>query len=207
MGFIGHANELGGRLEDRLRALPTMFTSKTAREVGLSWEDLYRLRDQQIIVELSRGLYRRASAGPPTMPDLLAVSARAPRGMICLGSALGYWDLPDQMPGVADLAVPRGTNQPTITYPPTKVHVFQAATFDLGRTQVPVGPEEHIWVSDRERTIVDCFRPRTGVGTSISYNALRSYVASPEAKPGRLLDLARALRTFAVVRHALEVLS
>jgi predicted transcriptional regulator of viral defense system len=207
MGFIGHANELGGRLEDRLRALPTMFTSKTAREVGLSWEDLYRLRDQQIIVELSRGLYRRASAGPPTMPDLLAVSARAPRGMICLVSALGYWDLTDEMPGVVDLAVPRGTNQPTITYPPTKVHVFQAATFDLGRTQVPVGPEEHIWVSDRERTIVDCFRPRTGVGTSISYNALRSYVASPEAKPGRLLDLARALRTFAVVRHALEVLS
>ena len=207
MGFIGHANELGGRLEDRLRALPTMFTSKTAREVGLSWEDLYRLRDQQIIVELSRGRYRRASAGPPTMPDLLAVSARAPRGMICLVSALGYWDLTDEMPGVVDLAVPRGTNQPTITYPPTKVHVFQAATFDLGRTQVPVGPEEHIWVSDRERTIVDCFRPRTGVGTSISYNALRSYVASPEAKPGRLLDLARALRTFAVVRHALEVLS
>ena len=207
MGFIGHANELGGRLEDRLRALPTMFTSKTAREVGLSWEDLYRLRDQQIIVELSRGLYRRASAGPPTMPDLLAVSARAPRGMICLVSALGYWDLTDEMPGVVDLAVPRGTTQPTITYPPTKVHVFQAATFDLGRTQVPVGPEEHIWVSDRERTIVDCFRPRTGVGTSISYNALRSYVASPEAKPGRLLDLARALRTFAVVRHALEVLS
>ncbi len=206
MGFIGPANELGGRLEDRLRALPTMFTSKTAREVGLSWEDLYRLRDQQIIVELSRGLYRRASAGPPTMPDLLAVSARAPRGMICLVSALGYWDLTDEMPGVVDLAVPRGTNQPTITYPPTKVHVFQAATFDLGRTQVPVGPEEHIWVSDRERTIVDCFRPRTGVGTSISYNALRSYMASPEAKPGRLLDLARALRTFAVVRHALEVL-
>jgi predicted transcriptional regulator of viral defense system len=206
MGFIGPANELGGRLEDRLRALPTMFTSKTAREVGLSWEDLYRLRDQQIIVELSRGLYRRASAGPPTMPDLLAVSARAPRGMICLVSALGYWDLTDEMPGVVDLAVPGGTNQPTITYPPTKVHVFQAATFDLGRTQVPVGPEEHIWVSDRERTIVDCFRPRTGVGTSISYNALRSYMASPEAKPGRLLDLARALRTFAVVRHALEVL-
>jgi predicted transcriptional regulator of viral defense system len=207
MGFIGAANKLGGRLEDRLRALPTTFTSKMAREVGLSWEDLYRLRDLQIIVELSRGLYRRASAGPPSMPDLLAVSARAPRGTICLVSALGYWDLTDEMPGVVDLAIPRGTKQPTITYPPTKVHVFQAATFDLGRVQVPVGPEDHIWVSDRERTIVDCFRPRTGVGTSISYNALRSYMASRGAKPGRLLDLARALRTFAVVRHALEVLS
>jgi len=178
-----------------------------AREAGLRWEDLYRLRDQQMVIELSRGLYRLVSAGPPSMPDLLAVSARAPRGMICLVSALGYWSLTDEMPGVVDLAIPRGTYQPIITYPPTKVHRFQADTFDLGRLRAPIGAEEHIWVSDRERTIVDCFRARTGVGTSISYNALRAYVGSPGAKPGRLLDFARELRASSVVRHALEVLS
>lgn len=206
MPFIRDAPELHRRLGERLATLPATFTSKMARQAGLRWEDLYRLRDQRILVELSRGVFRNAGADLPSMPDLLAVSSRAPRGMICLVTALGYWGLTDEMPGAVDLAVPRGTNQPVIVYPPTKVHVFNATTFDLGRVQAPVGTDEHIWVSDRERTIVDCLRPRTGVGTSVAYSALRSYMASPGSKPGRLLDLARELRAFGTLRHAIEVL-
>jgi predicted transcriptional regulator of viral defense system len=203
MELIGTREE---RDRQRLDNLPATFTAKTARGAGLSWEALYRLRDQQSLVELSRGVFRRTGAGPSSMPDLLAVSARAPQGMICLVSALQYWGLTDEMPGAVDLAVPRGSHRPVISYPPTKVHVFDAATFSLGRVQAPVGADDHIAVSDRERTIVDCFRPRTGVGTSVSYSALRAYMAAPGARPGRLLDMARELRAAGIVGHALEVL-
>jgi hypothetical protein len=206
MAFIG-----GGRKNERLereqlRGLPATFTAKMARDAGISWEALYRLRDDEAIFELSRGLYRQADAGLVSSLDLLAVSARVPRGTICLVSALSYWDLTDEMPGIVDLAVPRGVNRPTISHPPTRVHVFDPSTFSLGRIQAPIG-EEKIWVSDRERTIVDCFRSRTLRASPVSYGALRAYLALPGAKPGRLLDLARPLRVFTTLQRALEVLS
>lgn len=64
---------------------------------------------------------------------------------------------------------------------------------------------DHIAVSDRESSIVDCFRPLTGVGTSVTYSALRAYMAARGARPGRLLDIARELRAFGTVGHAVEV--
>ena len=195
----------GQRGERLLEDLPATFTAKTAREAGLSWRALYRLRDDGHVVELSRGLYRRASSGPVSWPDLLAVSARAPRGTVCLVSALQCWQLTDEMPGVVDLAVPRGTSHPAISYPRAKLHVFDPGTFSIGRARAPVGAGEHIWVSDRERTLVDCFRSRTGVGTSLGYDALRTYMSTPGARPGPLLDLARELRAFGLVHHALEL--
>jgi hypothetical protein len=54
---------------------------------------------------------------------------------------------------------------------------FGAATFSLGRVQALVGADDHIAVSDRERTIADSFRPRTGAGTSLS-QASYSYFAA-----------------------------
>jgi predicted transcriptional regulator of viral defense system len=56
--------------------------------------------------------------------------------MICLDSALAYWDLTDEIPRKVHVAVPSGAHRPTIDYPPTQVHVFAADTFELGRQEV-----------------------------------------------------------------------
>lgn len=65
--------------------------------------------------------------------DFAAACARAPRGMICLNSAIAYWSLSDEIPAVVHLAVPEGFHRPVIDYPPTKIHVFQE-TGDHDRT-------------------------------------------------------------------------
>src|ERR1700690_1297669 len=93
---------------------------------GARWEDLYRLRDEGALIELSRGIYRIADAPATAHLDLLAGCRRAPEGMICLNSAASYWDLTDDMPESVHIAVARGKHRPSITYPPTRVHVFAA---------------------------------------------------------------------------------
>jgi predicted transcriptional regulator of viral defense system len=65
--------------------------------------------------------------------DFIAVCARAPRGMVCLHSALAHWDLSDEIPPVIHVAIPKGVNRPVIDYPPTEVHVFAAGSFDVGQ--------------------------------------------------------------------------
>ena len=119
----------------RLQRIGPIFRAKDAIKAGVSWRDLYALRDTGQILPLSRGLYQlKESAGIDAI-DFVTVCARAPKGMICLNSALAHWDLSDEIPGTIHLAVPKGTHRPTIDYPPTHVHVFMADTFDIGLTE------------------------------------------------------------------------
>ncbi len=103
------------------------------------------------------------------------------------------------------LAVPAGTHRPTIDYPPTQVHVFQAATFDLGRLARHGKQGEQFWISDRERTVVDGFRLRHRLGEHVAHAALRRYLQG-RAQPARLAEYARALRVWGPLTGALRVL-
>lgn len=87
--------------------LPTTFTTRTARRLSLHPRDLYRLRDDEEVLELSRGVFRRADAPPASMPDFLAVAYRAPTAIICCVSALVVHDLTDEMPRAIQIAVSR----------------------------------------------------------------------------------------------------
>lgn len=173
---------------------------------GARWEDVYRLRDDGALIEISRGIYRLANAPATAHLDLVAVCRRAPDGMICLTSAASYWDLTDEMPGVVHLAVARGRHLPMIAYPPTGVHVFAADTFTLGRIQQQVESGETITISSRERTVVDLLRLRSRVGRDLALTALRRYLQSRDAKPGELLALARQLRIGTVMAEIMEPL-
>lgn len=190
---------------ERLRTLGPVFRSKDAVAAGVAWRDLYALRDAGELLELSRGLFQVADMGGASHPDFVAVCARAPHGMICLDSALAYWDLSDDIPDGVHLAVPAGTHRPTIDYPPTRVHVFHAPTFGLGRLERHGEHGERVWISDRERTVVDAFRLRHRLGEDVAHAALRRYLQR-RAQPGRLSDYARALRVWGPLTGALRVL-
>ena len=70
-----------------LDSLPATFTTADVRVAGVHPRELYGWRDSGEIVELSRGVFRRADASTPTYPDLLAVAYRAPLAVVCLVSA------------------------------------------------------------------------------------------------------------------------
>jgi len=180
------------RLE-RLRSLGSVFRAAEAREAGLSWRDLYELRDEGDLITLSRGVYQLTERAGGEAVDFVTVSYRAPSGMICLDSSLAYWDLTDDVPAQVHLAVRRGTTRPIIDYPPTVVHVFNDRTFDVGRVRVDVGDGEGFWITDRERTIVDAHRLRHQVGPDAAAHALHRYLRRPQLP--RLLDYARELGT------------
>ena len=164
------------------------------------------MRDEGALIELSRGVFRFADAKVIPDPDLVAVSKRSPRGTICLNSALSFWDLTDEIPVEVHLAVPRGSRPPSIDYPPTKVHVFAANTFELGRERICLDSGEEIFIYSPKRSVVDAMRLRGQVGTDVAYEALRRYLRHPGASPGDLLRLARRLRAGGPMSAALEVL-
>ena len=190
---------------DRLRRIGPIFRSGEAVDAGVSWRDLYRLRDGGAIIELSRGLYQLSDAAGVDDVDFIAVCARAPRGMVCLHSALAHWDLSDEIPPVVHLAIPKGANRPVIDYPPTRVHVFAAGSFGVGRIEVVHAERERFWISSRERSVVDAFRLRHVVGDGVAFEAIRRYLrARPDL--GALADVGRELRVASSFDDALRLL-
>lgn len=184
-----------------------VFRSKEAAEFGVHWRDLYALRDEGVLVELSRGVFGFADAEMIPYLDMVVVSKRSLQGIICLNSALSFWDLTDEIPAEVHLAVPRGSRPPSINYPPTRVHVFAADTFELGREKVSLESGEEISIYSPERSVVDAMRLRSQVGTDVAYEALKRYLRRPGSSPGNLLQLARRLRVGGPVADALRVLT
>jgi len=205
--FVQNTMDQRHILEDIALSAGGVFRTKEALEAGVHRRDLYALRDAGFLVEISRGLYRLTDAEATPYIDLIAVSRRSPRGIICLNSALSFWDLTDEVPAEVHLAVPRGSRPPSIEYPPTRVHVFAADTFELGIEQVHLDSREEIRIYSPERTVVDAMRLRGQVGTDVAYESLRRYLRHPGASSGELLRLARKLRTGGPMSDALKVLT
>jgi predicted transcriptional regulator of viral defense system len=191
---------------DRLRSLGPVFRAAEAREVGLSWRDIYELRDEGDLLTLSRGVYQLTEHGTVDKVDFATVCHRAPNGMICLDSALAYWDLTDDIPTQIHLAVRKGTTRPRIDYPPTAVHVFNDTTFDIGRIHVDVGDDEGFWIADPERTIVDAHRLRHQVGSDAAAHALRRYLRRSSQDLPALIEYARELGVHRSVVADLQLL-
>lgn len=187
--------------------LPPTFTTAQARRAGVQFRDLYRARDEHLLIELSRGVFRRTDAPAPVYPDLLAVSYRSPGAVVCLLSAASVHDLTDEMPAAVQIAVPRRTWPPKISYPPVEVFAFDAVTFDLGLEAVEAAPAEWVRLYSPARTVVDLMRLRGRLGEPVAQIALRRYVASPGAQIGKLLEIARSLGVLGPVRSAVDVLT
>ncbi|MGW6936299.1 type IV toxin-antitoxin system AbiEi family antitoxin domain-containing protein [Lentzea sp. NPDC054927] len=185
-------------------ALPDTFTTSGANKAGLHYRDLYRLRDEGDLLELSRGVFRKADAPAPTWPDLLAVSVRTPLAVVCCVSAAAVHDLTDEIPREVQIAVPRGRRPPLIDYPPTEVFRFSATTFDLGLTEVEAAPGENVRIYSPERTVVDLMRLRGRLGEPLALSALRRYLLRRGARPGQVFTFARELGVFGPVRAAVD---
>jgi len=188
-----------------LTTAPMTFTTHTARALGLHPRALYRLRDDGEVLELSRGVFRRADAPPASLPDFLAVAYRAPMAIVCCLSAAAVYHLTDEMPRAVQIAVPRQQRPPRISYPPTEVFRFDAETFDLGLSAVEAAPGECVRIYSAARTIVDLMRLRARLGEPLAYGALRRYLRWRDARPGDLLALARELDVLGPMRTALDL--
>jgi predicted transcriptional regulator of viral defense system len=185
--------------------LPSTFTTAEAEALGFPRWRIYEERDRGALLELSRGVWRKSSAPETAHLDLLAVARRAPHGAICLLSALAFWNLTDEIPPEVHLAVPRDSTRPRISYPTTRVHVFDAATFELGIQQPELASGERIRIYGPARSVVDALRLRNQLGRDLAFAAARRLLGRERAA-GRILELSRRLRCETPVGEALEIL-
>jgi predicted transcriptional regulator of viral defense system len=177
-------------------------TTQALRE-GIHPATLYALRDSGAIDMLSRGVYRLASSAPLGNPDLVTVAIRVPEAVVCLISALSFHRLTTQIPHAVHIALPKGTTDPRISFPPIK-------TYRFGTDAFAAGVETHrldsmpVRIFSPEKTIADCFKFRNSIGIDTAIEALRLYRERKVKALDEIMKYAAICRVTNIVRPYLE---
>lgn len=169
-----------------------IFSSAEGREEGIPPRMLAYFCEKGQIEKIRRGMYKikNLDFGSAFEWEDLAVTALGiPSGVICLISALCYYDLTDEIMREFWIAVPHATTSPSRE----NARIVRMRNISFGQTTVKIGSRK-IKIFDRERTIVDAFRY---LDKETALKALQTYLkSSAERKPDidKLLRYAKKLR-------------
>lgn len=172
---------------------------------GISRTQLYSLRDRGDIELVSRGIYRLADLPALGNPDLVTVSLRYPKAVVCLVSALSFHEITTQIPYEISVAVPRNSTLPKLDYPPLDAHWFAGAAYDSG-IETHVADGMNIQVYSPEKTLADCFKYQNKLGTDVVVEALRLYKERKKVNVQELLRQARVRRMLKVMMPYMEAI-
>lgn len=171
---------------------------------GIHPETLARMLRDQTLTRVTRGLYRLTEAEVTASHDLAEVAKLVPKGVICLVSALQFHELTLQVPGRVWLAIGSRARKPGFDYPPTRIVRFGPRALSLGvHTHMVDGVPVPIF--DPAKTVVDCFRFRKHIGLDVALEGLHNVVRTGKAKPAQIVDYARDIRIWSVLRPYLEM--
>lgn len=176
-----------------------------ALERGIHRRTLYGLRDEGILIQVSRGLYQLADMEIPAQVSLAEVAKRVPNGIICLISALAYHELTTQLPHYVWLAVERKTRKPKIEYPPLRAFFFSGDMFSQGITTHKI-MNQKVKIYDAPKTVIDCFRWQKVVGLDVAIEAAKEYLKRRDSSPSKLAHYAKICKVEKLVRPYLQAI-
>ena len=182
-----------------------LLRTAAALRAGIHPRRLYDMRDEGVVEQLSRGLYRLADLPALSNPDLVTVALKIPAGVVCLISALAYHEITTQIPHEVHVALPRGTEPPRLKHPPLRVFWFTGRSFTDGiETDKVDGIRLRVY--SPEKTLGDCFKYRNKLGLDTVLEALRLYRSQKRPNVDEIMKFARVCRVEKVMRPYLEAL-
>jgi len=172
---------------------------------GIQPRTLYQMRDDGLVVQEGRGLYRLADEQLWSDPDLTLVSLRIPKGVVCLISALYFHRLTTQIPHEVYVALPKDSEKPRIQYPPTRFFWISPEPFKAGIETHTIDNVD-IKIYSVAKTIADCFKFRNKIGMDVALEALREGLRYKRCTPEEILRFARINRVERVILPYVEAL-
>jgi predicted transcriptional regulator of viral defense system len=136
---------------------------------------------------------------------LVEVARLAPRGVICLLSALRFHGLGTQLPPDVWLAIPLKGWRPTLRDLPVRIVYMSGAAFHEG-VEIHALEGVPVRVTSAAKTVADCFKFRNKVGLDVALEALRDYRGARRDLE-ELRRSAKVCRVDRVMRPYLEALA
>jgi predicted transcriptional regulator of viral defense system len=167
---------------------------------------LSRLCEKGLLYRASRGVYIRADSDITENHDLAQVARRVPDGVVCLISALQFYNIGTQIPHKLWIAIGEKDRRPRLEYPPVRVVRFSGEARTAG---VDIHEIEGVSIKiySIAKTIADCFKYRNKIGLDVALEALRECRRAKLCSMDDLWTNAKICRVANVMRPYLEAMA
>jgi predicted transcriptional regulator of viral defense system len=180
--------------------------SSDLKSRGIPREYLSRLHSEGVLERASRGVYYLPETDLTEHHSLAEAAKIAPKGIVCLLSALKFHELTTQSPFEVWVAIDPKAYRPTGNGVPLRVVRFSGCALTSG-------VEEHLIEGVKVRiyapakTVADCFKYRNKIGLDVALESLRDYWKSRHADADELWKYAKVCRVANVMRPYMEALA
>jgi len=174
-------------------------------KAGFHPDSLKTLEKEKKVEKIARGLYKLTNYDFGEYPDLVIASFQAPRGVICLVSALSFHEATIEIPKYVDIAIPKGSHTYRIKYPPVRFYRFDSKAWETG-------VEEHkiegykIKIYNLAKTIADCFKFRNKIGINVARESLKVAITEKKVRVDKIMQYAKICRVDTIIKPILEAI-
>jgi predicted transcriptional regulator of viral defense system len=179
--------------------------ARDLRQFQIPTAVLTRLVRQGRLIRRSRGVYTVPEHEATEHTDLAAVAKRAPTAVICLLSALRFHELTTQNPFEVWVMIDRKARRPAIEHPSVRVIRASGAALKEGIVVDEIEGVQ-VRVTNPAKTVADCFRYRSKVGTDVAMEALRDCWRQRKATMDEIHHFAKIDRVANLMRPYMESL-
>jgi len=176
------------------------------KDAGVHTDTIRENLRNGIIEKIKPGLYKWVDMPLLTEQSMISACLAMPQAIICLHSALSYYELTTTLPSEIMIALPFGIKPTKFFYPPVWVFHFKDYLYSLGATTINTD-NGSFRVYDAEKTIIDCFRFRRKLGLDVAMEGLKEYLRRSDANINKLTQYAQKARIYAVVTPYIEAMA
>jgi len=167
--------------------------SSILKSSEIHYREIKKLLDNGQLIKIKNGVYRYIDSPGVSNQGFMDIAVSVPGGVICLLSALSYYELTTFNPSYISVAILRNTWKPRIEYPPVEFFYFSEGQYRAGIDEIDIEDVKvHIYCP--EKTICDCFRYRNKLGLDVAREGLIEYLKRKDRDIEKLLHYAGVCR-------------
>lgn len=183
-------------------------TMQELKAADFHTREIANLVKENVIEKIKPGVYRLSdySFFKNVNVSLISVCKAEPKAVICLLSALDYYEMTDYNPSEVFYAIPHSQKKKTIIYPPTRIFYFRQRFYEPGVEIINTKYGE-IRIYNREKTVCDMFRYRNKLGEEFAMQALKNYLAKKQKSIVSLIKYAEICQVKTVMMPIIKSLT
>lgn len=174
--------------------------------LGIPRVSLTRAVNRGELDRIGRGLYGLPGRQISEHGTLAEVARRAPKGVVCLLSALRFHGLTTQAPFEVWLAIENKALAPKLDYPPLRIVRFSGEAWTAG-VETHVVDGFPVRITSIAKTVADCFKYRNKIGLDVALESLREAWRDKRMGSDELWRYAKICRVANVMRPYLDSLA